>query len=154
MADRKPDKTKLIVRPKPGSASRSSNVKPIQTSRTIGPRNAFRAKIEALLAELACEQLLRVWQQVCPFAIVSEFGLPDRRGIIQDLADFAEVLQPSLEDMTANQLSRRVERYAGATNRATNRPSLRPKVLRVTMPAPYERTRASAPSLAAARTPH
>ena len=53
------------------------------------------------------------WMNETPTATMH--GL-DRLGVIQDLADFAEVLQPSLEDMTADRLCRRVERYAGAAN--------------------------------------
>lgn len=152
MADRKAvkDRTKLIVRLKPGRVSRAAYVKPSTTSMKAGPGKAYRAKIEALLAELPCEQLVDVWQQVCPFLIASEFGLPDRLGIIQDLADFVEILQPNLEDMTADQLCRWVERYAGAANQEKNKPFLRPKALRVKMPTPSSR-RTSRP--AAARTP-
>jgi hypothetical protein len=156
MADRMPveDETKLIVRPKPGNVSRAGNAKPIKTSKRTGPGNAYRAKIEALLAELACERLVGIWQQVCPLPIASEFGLPDRQGIIQDLADFAEVLQPNLKDMTADQLCRRVERYADAASREKNWPSLRPRALRVKLPASSsKRTSTSGSSLVVARTP-
>jgi|SRR5208282_4169852 len=133
MANRKPvdDKTKWIVRPKPSRTARAANAKPIKTSKRTGRRRAYRAKIEALLAELTCERLLLAWKQVCPSPIANAFGLPDRPGIIQDLADFAEVLQPDLRGTTADQLCRQVEKYGGAANRKTNRPTLRLKALRV-----------------------
>jgi muconolactone delta-isomerase len=97
--------------------ARASNVKPIKISKRTGRGKAYRAKVEAMLAELASEQLVEVWRRVCPFAIASEFDLPDRQGIIQDLADFAVVLQPNLAEMTADQVCRWVEKYGGAANR-------------------------------------
>lgn len=156
MADRKPveDKTERIVRPKPGGGAKASNVKPVKTRKRTGRGRAYRAKIEAMLAELASEQLVDVWQRVYPFAIASEFDLPNRQGIIQDLADFAVVLQPDLEGITADQLCRRVEKYGGAANREKNSLSMRPKVQRVKLPASSSsRTSTSALSKAVARTP-
>jgi hypothetical protein len=49
-----------------------------------------------------------VWQRVYRFPI----ELPNRRGIIEDLADFAEVLQPSLDGMMTDRLFRLIEKYA------------------------------------------
>jgi len=119
MANREPaaDQTKRIVSPELGRVARASNGTPIRTGKRTGPGKAHSVQIEAMLAELTRERLVDVWQQVCPFAIASEYGLPDCRGIIRDLADFARVLQPNLEDLTADQLCRRVERYGGAANR-------------------------------------
>src|ERR1700690_3859787 len=116
MADKKPvdDKTKWIARPKPDEAARAGSAKPIRTSKKTGRAKAYRAKIDALLAELTCEQLLLAWKLVCPAPIAVAFGLPDRPGIIQDLADFAEVLRPDLRGMTADELCRHVEKYGGA----------------------------------------
>ena len=79
--------------------------------RTAG-RKAYRAKIESLLNELNDEPLADVWQRVCPLPIGPAYELPDRRGIIEDLADFAEVLRPRLGGMEANRLCRLVEKYA------------------------------------------
>jgi hypothetical protein len=75
-------------------------------------RKAYRAKIESLLDESGYEPLAEVWQRVCPFAIDPAYDLPNRRGIIKDLADFAEVLQPSLNSMEARQLCGLIEKYA------------------------------------------
>jgi hypothetical protein len=149
VADQKPveDKAKLIVRPKPDRVSRDNNVEPIKTSKSTGPGKAYRAKIETLLAELAYERLVAIWQQVCPLPTAFELGLPDRLGIIQDLADFAAVLQPNLKDMTADQLCRQVEKNGGAANRKKNRPSLRRKASRVKTPASSSRRRSTSGSL-------
>ena len=75
-------------------------------------RQAYRAKIESLLDKSRAERLARVWQRVCPFPVDLESDLPDRRGIIKDLADFAEVLRPNLEGMKAHCLCRLIENYA------------------------------------------
>jgi hypothetical protein len=53
-----------------------------------------------------------MWQQVCPFAIDQAYELSDRQGIIADLTDFAEAIQPSLDGMKADQLCRLIEKYA------------------------------------------
>jgi hypothetical protein len=73
-----------------------------------------RARIEAMLAELADERLLGAWMRVCPIAPESAPHAPDRRGIIRDLADLAEALQPKLAEMTAEELCRQIERYGCA----------------------------------------
>jgi hypothetical protein len=84
---------------------------------TLASRQAYRAKIEALLDKSRHERLADVWQRACPFPIGSEYELPDRRGIIADLTDFAEVLQPNLEGMQANRLCRLIEKYAACGSR-------------------------------------
>ncbi len=75
-------------------------------------RKAYRARIESLLGKSKDERLADVWRRACPFPIDSEYELPDRRGIIEDLADFAEALQPNLDAMQANRLCRLIEKYA------------------------------------------
>lgn len=85
------------------------------TAGRTAARKAYRAKIESLLAESRDERLADMWQQVCPFAVDPAYELPDRRGIIKDLTDFAEAIQPSLDGMKANQLCRLIEKYAAGT---------------------------------------
>jgi hypothetical protein len=73
-----------------------------------------RATIEALLDKASDEVLADLWQEVCPHR-VDEFS--ERQGLIEDLADFAEVLQPRLADMQTDELCRLIERYAGGCRR-------------------------------------
>jgi hypothetical protein len=80
-------------------------------------RKVYRAQIESLLGESKDERLADVWQRVCPFRIDPANELPDRRGIIEDLADFAEALQPRLNGMKAQRLCRLVEKYAAWESR-------------------------------------
>ena len=82
-------------------------------------RKAYRAKIESLLDESRDERLADVWQRVCPFPIDPAYELPDRRGIIEDLADFAEAIQPSLDGMKADRLCRLIEKYAAGVGTMT-----------------------------------
>ena len=82
------------------------------TGRRTAARKAYRARIESLLDESSDEPLADVWQRMCPFPIDPAYELPDRRGIIEDLADFAEVLRPSLDGMKANRLCRLIERFS------------------------------------------
>ena len=88
----------------------TDNVRAIEDDipRRTAARNAYRAKIMSLLDESSHERLADVWQRVYHFPI----ELPDCRGIIEDLADFAEVLQPSLDGMMADRLCRLIEKYA------------------------------------------
>ena len=83
----------------------------------ISAREAYRARIESLLDESEDEQLAAVWQRVCPFPVDPAYELPDRQGIIEDLADIAEVLRPSLRDMKAIRLCRLIEKYAACEPR-------------------------------------
>jgi hypothetical protein len=78
------------------------------TARTAAGR-AYRATIEALLDKANGEVLADLWQKVCPYPVDE---LPERQGIIEDLADFAEVLRPRLADMQADELCRLIQRYA------------------------------------------
>ena len=91
------------------------NLRPGNTTtltRRVAARKAYRAKIESLLDESRDERLADMWQQVCPFPIDQAYAFPDRQGIIVDLADFAEALQPSQDCMKADQLCRLIEKYA------------------------------------------
>ena len=90
---------------------------PSLPARRTAATKAYRAKIESLLDEASDEPLANVWRWVCPFPVDSAREVPDRRGIIQDLADFVEVLQPSLDGMTASQLCRLIGEYAACESR-------------------------------------
>ena len=72
-------------------------------------RTASFTRIEALLDEVDDSVLADLWRQICPLHVGQ---LPDRQGIIADLADYAEVLQPRLNGMQAPQLCRLIEVYA------------------------------------------
>ena len=87
------------------------------TTRRIAARSAYRAKIESLLDESSDERLADVWQLLYPFPIDPAYELPDRRGIIEDLADFAEVLKPNLDGMKAVRLCWLIEKYAACESR-------------------------------------
>jgi hypothetical protein len=104
-------KTALKSKPRRVSAAKARASKDDGTRRTAA-RKAYRAKIETLLAESQDERLADVWQRVSPFPIDPGCQLPDRRGIIADLADFAEVLRPSLDGMQAHRLCGLIEKYA------------------------------------------
>jgi hypothetical protein len=83
------------------------------TARTAARRD-YRARIEALLDKANGEGLADLWQEVCPFPVDE---LPERPAIIEDLADFAEVLQPRLVDMRVDELCRLIQRYAARCRR-------------------------------------
>ncbi len=89
-------------------------------NRRTAAQRAYRAQIESLLDESRDERLADLWQRVCPFAIDGACELPDRRGMIADLADFAEVLRPSLDGMRARRLCRLVEKYAAYESRQSD----------------------------------
>jgi hypothetical protein len=93
-----------------------------ETARRATARKAYRAKIESLLDESRVERLAEVWQRVSPFPMDSTCELTDRRGIIADLADFAEALQPSLEGMKAHRLCRLIEKFATYQPRQSHLP--------------------------------
>jgi hypothetical protein len=78
-------------------------------------RTASMTRIENLLDEVDDPVLSDLWRQVCPLHVEQ---LPDRQGIIADLADFAEVLQPRLIGMQASQLCRLIEAYAAKHHRS------------------------------------
>ena len=72
-------------------------------------------RIEALLDKVDDPVLANLWRQICPLDVEQ---LPDRQGLIADLADFAEVLQPRLNGMQAPQLCRLIEAYATKHHRS------------------------------------
>ena len=85
----------------------------IGTARTAAGRD-YRARIEALLDKANGEVLADLWQEVCPYPVDE---LPEHHAIIEDLADFAEVLQPHLADMQADELCRLIQKYAARCRR-------------------------------------
>ena len=105
------------VRPKLERMVRASDARVI--ARRMAARKAYRAKIESLLDESRDERLADMWQQVCPFAVDPAYQLSDRRGIIADLTDFTEAIQPSLDGMKADQLCRLIEKYAACVGTMT-----------------------------------
>jgi hypothetical protein len=72
-------------------------------------------QIETLLDEVDDLVLEKLWRQIRP---LYEEYLPDRQQIIEDLADFAEVLQPRLNGMRASQLCRLIEASASERRRS------------------------------------
>jgi hypothetical protein len=118
-------KNKTSIRPGDGrmvSASKPRAVRADAMRRTLA-RNVYRAKIESLLDKSSDERLGYVWQRVCPLPVDSVHELPDRRGVIKDLADFAEVLRPNLDGMKPQRLCRLIENYAACEVRRSD-PSL------------------------------
>ncbi len=109
------DDNKTAVRPKLARVVRPDSARVIKgdATRRAAARRAYRAKIESLLDESRDDRLADVWQRVCPFPIDPACELLDRRGIIRDLADFAEVLRPSLHGMEAHRLCRLIEKVSG-----------------------------------------
>ena len=69
----------------------------------MATRTPSMTGIETLLDKADDPVLADLWRQICP---LHADQLPDRQGIIADLADFAEVLQPHLHGMQAPQLCR------------------------------------------------
>jgi hypothetical protein len=110
---------KTAVRPKLEKMASASNATAIKddTARRTVARKAYRARIESWLNESSDERLADVWQRVYPLPIDPACELPDRRGIIEDLAVFAGVLQPSLNGVSAHRLCRLVEKYAAYESR-------------------------------------
>ena len=88
-------------------------VRPVRT-RT---GSAYRARIEARLDKAESEMLTDLWQEVFPYPVAE---LPERQALIEDLADFAEVLQPRLADMRADQLCGLIGKYAARRRRQQN----------------------------------
>jgi hypothetical protein len=72
------------------------------------------AGIETLLDKANSKVLADLWQEVCPYPVDT---LPERHAILEDLADFAEVLQPRLADMRADELCRLIGKYAALCRR-------------------------------------
>jgi hypothetical protein len=116
------DNNKTALRPQLDGMARASNAKAIKDGRRTGVRKARRSKIESLLDESRDEQLAEVWQRVYPFHFNPANELPDRRGIIEDLADFVEAIQPSLDGMKADRICRLIEKYAACKSRQSDVP--------------------------------
>ena len=121
------NENKTAVRPGFKMMVSVNNARAIKdANRRTAARKAYRAKIESLLDKSRDEQLAQVWQQVYPLPIDPGYELPDRRGIIADMADFAEILQPSLNGMKADRLCRLIEKYAASVSRQPDRFFSRP----------------------------
>jgi hypothetical protein len=106
--------TKTTARPKPGGMARANKARAIKAS--TGTRTAARrrTKIEALFDELTTERMAGLWQRLCPLALEADCELPVCRGMIEDLTDFAQVLQPNLDGIDTDQLCWLLERCGGA----------------------------------------
>ena len=93
-------------------------VQGLLTDINAGQRTVTRTvsvtRIETLLNKVDDPVLADLWRQIRP----SDVELPDRQGIIADLADFAEVLQPRLNGMRAPQLCSLIEAYATKHHRS------------------------------------
>lgn len=113
---------KTAVRPRVKRLVRASNARAAMgdTLRRAAAKKAYRAKIESLLDQTRAEQLADVWQRVCPLPVDLVCELPDRCGIIKDLADFAEVLQPSLDGMECGRLCGLIAKYAAFKSRSSD----------------------------------
>ncbi len=77
----------------------------------------YRAGIEALLDQADSEMLADLWREACPFPVDE---LPPRHAVIEDLADFAEQLQPRLAGVQADELCRLIAKYAARRRREGN----------------------------------
>lgn len=108
--------TKTTVRPKLGRMARANMG--TATKAATGRRTAAShcAKIEALFDKVATERLADLWQRLYPLPIEPDCELPDRQGIIEDLADFGQVLQPNSDGMTADQLCWLIDKCGRACN--------------------------------------
>jgi len=86
-----------------------STIAHVNTSiaRTATERD-FRTRIEALLDKADGEVLADLWQAVFPYPVDE---LPPHHAIVEDLADFVEVLQPRRTDMRTESLCRLIEKY-------------------------------------------
>ena len=113
-ADR--ETTKMIAaRPTPvGEAGADEVIEAVIYGRAA-TRVASMARIEALLEQVDDPVLADLWRQICPLRVDQ---LPDRQGMIVDLADFAEVLEPRLNGMKAWQLCKLIEAYAAKRRRS------------------------------------
>ena len=124
---------KTAGRPKSARIARASTVRPgkaraIRTDRArrTAARRAYRAEIESLLEKSADRPLAAAWRRVCPVSLDRPCELPNRRGMIRDLVDFAVVLQPSLEGMQAERLCWLIGKYAAYKPRRSDLAVSRP----------------------------
>ena len=118
-ADQETTKT-IAFRPTPVWEAGADEVIEAGIRTRTTPQTASMTGIETLLDQVDDPVLADLWRQICPLHVDQ---LPDRQGIIADLADFAEVLQPHLHGMQAPQLCRLIE--ACATKRRRSLRSLR-----------------------------
>jgi hypothetical protein len=125
---------KTAARPRLEGMVRACNARAIKddTPRGSAARKAYRAKIKSLLGKSEMERLADVWQRIFPFPIDPANELPGRRGIIEDLADFAEALQPSLDGMKSQRLCGLIAKYAAWESRQAELP-VSPLVRRTAM---------------------
>jgi hypothetical protein len=96
--------TKTTVRPKRGWTARANKGRASKAKTGRRAAAGYRAKVKALFDELAPDRLGDLWRRLYPLPVEPGCELPDRQGIIEDLADFAQVLQPNLEGMDTDQL--------------------------------------------------
>ena len=101
---------------RPGRAGRDWAGKHHITDRAAA-RQAYRARIKSRLGKSEDERLADLWQQLYPFPIDPTRELPDRRGMIEDLADFAEALQPRVDRIQSDRLFRLIAKYAAGVSR-------------------------------------
>lgn len=114
--------TGIKVRPKPEGRARTgkAGANTNDAARRTAAAKAYRGKIESLLAKSGNERLADVWQRVCPFPVDLACEVPDCRGIIEDLADSAEVLRPNLNGMKPRRLCWLIEEYAVSDSRQSD----------------------------------
>ena len=108
-------KEMTAVRPTPVWEAEVDNVIETGIRTRTAIRTASITRIETLLDEVDDLVLEKLWRQIRP---LYEEYLPDRQQIIEDLADFAEVLQPRLNGMRASQLCRLIEASASERRRS------------------------------------
>ena len=102
-------KEMTTIRPPPAWETGAEQVIEADVRTGTATRTASVTRIETLLDKADDPVLADLWRQICPLPVDH---LPDRQGIIADLADFAEVLQPRLDGMQAQQLCRLIAAYA------------------------------------------
>jgi hypothetical protein len=113
-ADRETTKW-IAVRPTPLVGNGADKVIKAVTGVRMAARTPALARIETLLDKVEDPVLADLWRKICPLRVDR---LPDRQGMIEDLADYAEVLQPRLNGMEAPQLCRLIEAYAAKRRRS------------------------------------
>jgi hypothetical protein len=97
-------KTISAVRPQPGERAQANKA---GASRDLtGSRNVVRGhtRIEVLLGGVTTAQLADLWRRLYPLPLESDRQLPGRPALLDDLADFGQVLQPNADGLTADQL--------------------------------------------------
>jgi hypothetical protein len=108
-------KKMTAVRPTPVWEAGADEVTEAGSRTETATRTASMTRIDNLLDKVDDPVLADLWGRICPIDVEQ---LPDRQGMIADLADFAEVLQPRLIGMQASQLCRLIEAYAAKHHRS------------------------------------